>query len=95
MSKEFVREGKLDREAAAEALRDFLEGIARAGQFDLSVKVRTADPASGMEEGEAVQNADDNSTEYPYDSRGFSFVKFKVGGKTVNAIRFKEVKKAT
>src|SRR5262245_26551486 len=49
----------------------------------------------GMEEGEAVQNTDDNSTEYPYDSRGFSFVKFKVGGKTVNAIRFKEVKKAT
>ena len=49
----------------------------------------------GMEEGEAIQNADDNSIEYPYDSRGFSFVKFKVGGKTVNAIRFKEVKKAT
>ena len=58
MSKEFVREGKLDREAAAEALRDFLEGIARAGQFDLSVKVRTADPASGMEEGEAEVFAD-------------------------------------
>jgi len=49
----------------------------------------------GMEEGEAVQNADDNSTEYPYDSRGFRFVKFKVGGKTLNAIRFIEIKKAT
>jgi hypothetical protein len=48
-----------------------------------------------VEEGEAVQNADDNSTEYPYDSRGFRFVKFKVGGKTLNAIRFIEIKKAT
>jgi len=49
----------------------------------------------GMEEGDAVQNADDNSTEYPYDSHGFRFVKFKVGGKTLNAIRFIEIKKAT
>jgi hypothetical protein len=49
----------------------------------------------GMEEGDAVQNADDNSTEYPYDSRGFRFVKFKVGGKTLNAIRFMEMKKTT
>ena len=49
----------------------------------------------GMEEGDAVQNTDDNSTEYPYDSRGFRFVKFKVGGKTVNAIRFIELKKTT
>ena len=51
MSKEFVRDGKLDREAAAEALRAFLNGIIRAGKFDLQVKVRTAE-ASG-EEGEA------------------------------------------
>ena len=49
----------------------------------------------GMEEGDAVQNTDDNSTEYPYDSRGFRFVKFKVGGKTLNAIRFTELKKTT
>jgi hypothetical protein len=49
----------------------------------------------GMEEGDAVQNSDDNATEYPYDSRGFRFVKFKVGGKTLNAIRFIEIKKAT
>ena len=49
----------------------------------------------GMEEGDPVQNADDNATEYPYDSRGFRFVKFKVGGKTLNAIRFQELKKTT
>ena len=49
----------------------------------------------GMEEGDAVQNAEDKSTEYPYDSRGFRFVKFKVGTKTLNAIRFIEIKKVT
>ena len=49
----------------------------------------------GMEEGDPVQNEEDVSTEYPYDSRGFRFVKFKVGGKTLNAIRFIELKKTT
>jgi len=58
MTKEFVREGKLDREAAAEALRDFLQGIARGGHLDLSVTVRTANPANGTEEGEAEVLAD-------------------------------------
>jgi spoIIIJ-associated protein len=58
MTKEFVREGKLDREAAAGALRDFLQRIVRAGQFELSVKVRTAEPSSASEEGEAEVFAD-------------------------------------
>jgi hypothetical protein len=49
----------------------------------------------GMEEGPAVENAEDMSTEYPYPSKGFSFVKFKVGGKTINALRFTELKKST
>jgi len=58
MTKEFVRDGKLDRDATAEALRDFLQGIVRAGHFDLSVTVRTAEPSSGTEEGEAEVFAD-------------------------------------
>jgi spoIIIJ-associated protein len=58
MTKELVREGKLDREATAEALRDFLNKIVRAGKFELSVKVRTADSASGTEEGQAEVSAD-------------------------------------
>jgi spoIIIJ-associated protein len=58
MAKEFVREGKLDREAAAEALREFLQKIVRASHFDLSVKVHTAEPSSGTEEGEAEVFAD-------------------------------------
>ena len=49
----------------------------------------------GMEEGDPVKNTEDNSTEYPYDSRGFRFVRFKVGGKTLNAIRFVEMRKTT
>jgi spoIIIJ-associated protein len=58
MSKELVREGKLDREAAAEALRNFLQQIVRTGGFDLKVKVRTAESAGGTEEGEAEVFAD-------------------------------------
>ena len=57
--------------------------------------VKTMREVLGMEEGEAVQNTEDNSTEYPYDSRGFRFVKFKVQGKTLNAIRFVELRKTT
>ena len=49
----------------------------------------------GMEEGDPVQNSDDMSTEYVYDTRGFRFVKFKVKGQTLNAIRFTELKKTT
>ena len=58
MTKEFVREGKLDREAAVQALRDFLVKIVRAAQFELNVKVWTTEPSSGTEEGEAEVFAD-------------------------------------
>jgi len=57
--------------------------------------VKTMREVLGMEEGAPVENTDENSTEYPYDSRGFRFVKFKVGGKTLNALRFVELRKAT
>jgi len=58
MTKELVREGKLDRAAAADALREFLERIVRASKLELRVSVRTAEPSSGMEEGEAEVFAD-------------------------------------
>jgi len=57
--------------------------------------MKTMREVLGMEEGDAVQNAEDNSTEYIYDSRGIRFIKYKVGGKTVNALRFSEIKKTT
>lgn len=49
----------------------------------------------GMEEGEPITNEEEMSTEYSYDSKGFRFVRFKVGGKVLNAIRFTELKKST
>jgi hypothetical protein len=47
----------------------------------------------GQEE-KMEENAEDNSTEYAYDSKGFRFVKYKVqGSKTVNALRFSELRR--
>jgi hypothetical protein len=57
--------------------------------------VKTMRDVLGMEEGPAVDNKEDNSTEYPYDTRGFRFVRFKIQGKTVNAFRFFEPKKTS
>jgi spoIIIJ-associated protein len=57
MTNAFVRDGKLDRAAAAEALREFLQRVVRAGHFELSVKVRTTEPEGGVE-GEAEVFAD-------------------------------------
>jgi spoIIIJ-associated protein len=55
MTKELVRDGKLDREATAEALLYFLQTMIRAGKFDLQVKMRIA---QGGEEGDAEVFAD-------------------------------------
>jgi hypothetical protein len=57
--------------------------------------LKTMHEMLGMEEGAPIENKEDNATEYPYDSRGFRFVKFKVQGKTLNAIRFIDLKKTT
>jgi hypothetical protein len=57
--------------------------------------LKTMHDVLGMEEGPAVPNTDDNSTEYPYDSRGFRFVRFKIKGTPVNAIRLFEPKKTS
>jgi spoIIIJ-associated protein len=58
MTKDLIREGKLDREAAGVALRGFLENIIRAAGFELKVSVRVAEPAGGLQEGEAEVFAD-------------------------------------
>lgn len=46
MTVELIRDDKLDREAAAAALREFLQNIVRAGKFQLSVSVRAVAPDS-------------------------------------------------
>jgi spoIIIJ-associated protein len=58
MAKEFVRDGKIEREAAASALGDFLRKIVRACNLELSVKVRTAEASGDTEEGDAEVFAD-------------------------------------
>ena len=58
MPLELVRDGKLDRRATAEALREFLEGIVSASGLDLSVNVRAASGDGAPAEGEAEVVAD-------------------------------------
>ena len=58
MTTELIHNGKLDRSAAAEALREFLQTMLRAGGLDLKVFVRVAEPSAGGEEGEAEVFAD-------------------------------------
>ena len=58
MPKEFVHDGRLDREAAAEALRNFLQRLVRAGHLELSVKIRTVEPGGSSDEGAAEIFAD-------------------------------------
>jgi spoIIIJ-associated protein len=55
MTKDLIHEGKLDRVAAADALRDFLERIVRRCQFDLRVNVRVV---GSTEQNEAEVLAD-------------------------------------
>jgi spoIIIJ-associated protein len=58
MTLELVRDGKLDRIAAADALREFLQGMLRAGGLELRVTVRAAEPSAAGEEGQAEVFAD-------------------------------------
>jgi spoIIIJ-associated protein len=56
MAQELIRDGKLDRQATAEALRQFLENIVRVSGLDLKVNVRPV--AAGPAEGDAEVLAD-------------------------------------
>ena len=54
--------------------------------------------AFGQEEKVEQNDSDPTApaTEYAYDAKGFRFVQFKIGGgRTLNALRFSEVKKGT
>src|SRR5271154_6697734 len=58
MGQDLIREGKLDRQAAAEALRKFLEEIVRVSGLDLKVKVQVVDTPVTNPSGEAEVIAD-------------------------------------
>ena len=47
MAQELIQNGKLNQQAAADALRNFLESTIRAGGFQLKVTVSFAAPGSG------------------------------------------------
>jgi len=49
MAQELIRDAKLDWQAAADALRDFLETILRAAGLQLKVSVTLAEPASASD----------------------------------------------
>src|SRR3989454_12458092 len=53
MAQELIREGKLDRQAATEALRHFLENMVRVSGLELNVNVR-AMPVEGAGGGAEV-----------------------------------------
>jgi spoIIIJ-associated protein len=58
MGQDLIRDGKLDRQAAAEALRHFLEEIVRVAALDLKVKVQAAESSATDASGEAEVIAD-------------------------------------
>src|SRR5258708_911292 len=49
MAQELIQDGKLNRQVAADALRDFLEKIVRAAGFQLKVTVSVAAPGVGSD----------------------------------------------
>jgi spoIIIJ-associated protein len=53
MAQELIRDGKLDRQAAAEALRHFLENMVRASGLELKVNVQVV-AAEGLANGAEV-----------------------------------------
>lgn len=58
MARELIRDGVLDRNATAAALREFLETLVRAGRFDLQVSVRAVSPVFNHEDTDAEVLAD-------------------------------------
>ena len=58
MPQELIRDGKLDRQATAEALREFLESIVRASGLELRVTVRAVSGDGSGSESEAEVLAD-------------------------------------
>jgi len=58
MGQDLIRDGKLDRQAAAEALRRFLEEIVRVSGLDLKIVVRTVELSAADASGDAEVIAD-------------------------------------
>ncbi|HKW57355.1 MAG TPA: R3H domain-containing nucleic acid-binding protein [Candidatus Acidoferrum sp.] len=71
MAQELIRDGKLDRTAAAEALQKFLEEIVRTAKLDVKVIVRTvAEPGSDATEAEVIADLDGRDKEILLERNG-------------------------
>ena len=58
MTQELIRDGKLDRHAAAAALQEFLQELVRASKLDLKVSVRALEASGAGDTGDAEIIAD-------------------------------------
>ena len=58
MAQELIRDGKLDRQATAEALQHFLDSVVRAARLELKVSVRAVAAGGTGTEGDAEVLAD-------------------------------------
>src|SRR5260370_22693725 len=77
MAQELIHDGKLDREAAAEALRHFLENMVRVSGLELKVNVRPV-PAEGPGSGgdaEVLADLDGKDKEILLEHGGGDFKK--------------------
>jgi spoIIIJ-associated protein len=65
MAQELIRDGKLDRQAAAEALRTFLENMVRVSGLELNVNVRSlpVESASSGSDAEVLADLDGKDKE--------------------------------
>jgi spoIIIJ-associated protein len=63
MALDLIRDGKLDRQAAADALREFLEEIVRVSGLDLKVKVQAVETSAGDTEAEVIADLDGRDKE--------------------------------
>jgi len=65
MAIELIRDGKLDRQATAEALRQFLESMVRVSGLDLRIQVRAlpAERVSSEDEAEVTADLDGKDKE--------------------------------
>jgi spoIIIJ-associated protein len=62
MAQELIKDGQLDRQAAADALREFLENVVRAGKLQLKVTVHAA-PVDGGGDAEVTADLDGRDKE--------------------------------
>jgi spoIIIJ-associated protein len=99
MGQDLIRDGKLDRQAAAGALRQFLEEIVRVSGLDLKVKVQAIDaPATdGTSDAEVIADLDGRDKEILLERNGevlkaFEHLAIHLDSGGYRALRFEELR---